>query len=196
MAGPRRRRIPDAERPAPDPDAAMEIAVRFLGTRPRTRWELERRLRRAAATDDVITATLDRLAAMGYVDDTAFARWWVEQRDRHAPRGRRMVEAELRQHGVPRDVLELLRGEELAEPVLDVDTLPGNEAQRARAALDRHLKGRPMPPDPKARQRIGAFLMRRGFDPETVRSAIREVAAESTPGGSTAEPDGVGDEGP
>ena len=55
----------------------MEIAIRFLGTRPRTRWELERRLRRAAATDEVITATLDRLAAMGYVDDTAFARWWA-----------------------------------------------------------------------------------------------------------------------
>ena len=174
----------------------MEIAVRFLSTRPRTRLELERRLRRAAATDEVITATLDRLAAMGYVDDTAFARWWAEQRDRHAPRGRRMVEAELRQHGVPREVLESLRGEELVEPVLDADSLSGGEAERARTVLDRHLKGRPIPPDLKARQRIGAFLMRRGFDPETVRAAIREAAAESTPGGSTAEPDGVGDEGP
>jgi regulatory protein len=174
----------------------MEIAVRFLGTRPRTRWELERRLRRAAASDDVITATLDRLAAMGYVDDTAFARWWAEQRDRHAPRGRRMVEAELRQHGVPRDVLESLRGEELAEPALDVEALPASEPERARAALERHLKGRSLPTDSKARQRIGAFLMRRGFDPETVRAALRSAATESTPGGSTAEPDGFRDEGP
>lgn len=196
MPGRRRRRIPDTERPAPDPDAAMEIAVRFLGTRPRTRWELERRLRRAAASDDVLTATLDRLAAMGYVDDTAFARWWAEQRDRHAPRGRRMVEAELRQHGVPRDVLESLRGEELAEPALDVEALPASEPERARAALERHLKGRPLPADSKARQRIGAFLMRRGFDPETVRAALRSAPTESTPGGSTAEPDGLRDEGP
>jgi regulatory protein len=196
MAGRRRRRIPDAERPAPDPDAAMEIAVRFLGARPRTRWELERRLRRAAAADDVITVTLDRLAAMGYVDDIAFARWWAEQRDRHAPRGRRMVEAELRQHGVPRDILESLRGEELAEPALDAEALPASESERARAALDRHLKGRPVPGEFKARQRIGAFLMRRGFDPEIVRVAIRAAAAESTPPRSTAEPDGLGDEGP
>lgn len=174
----------------------MEIAVRFLGTRPRTRWELERRLRRAAASDDVISATLDRLAAMGYVDDIAFARWWADQRDRHAPRGRRMVEAELRQHGVPRDILESLRGEEPAEPALDVEALPASEAERAQAALERHLKGRPMPADDKARQRIGAFLMRRGFDPETVRATLRRAAAESTPGGSTPEPDGFGDEGP
>ena len=174
----------------------MEIAVRFLGSRPRTRWELERRLRRAAAEADVIAATLDRLAAMGYVDDVAFARWWAEQRDRHAPRGRRMVEAELRQHGVPRDVLERMRGSELAEPALDAEALPATELERARAALDRHMKGRPLPSDHKARQRLGAFLVRRGFDPETVRTTLRMAAAESTPGGSTADPDGFGDEGP
>ncbi len=174
----------------------MEIAIRFLGTRSRTRWELERRLRRAAASDDVITATLDRLAGMGYVDDTAFARWWAEQRDRHAPRGRRMVEAELHQHGVPRDILESLRGQELAEPALDAEGLPVSEAERALTALERHLRGRPMPTELKPRQRIGAFLMRRGFDPGTVRAAIRAATAESTTGGSTAEPDGLGDEGP
>jgi len=163
------------ERPAPDGDAAMEIAAHYLGTRPRTRWELERRLRRAAASDEVIADTLDRLAAIGYVDDTAFTRWWAEQRDRHAPRGRRMVEAELRQRGVPRDVLESLRGSELSEPGPD-EILPSTEADRAQAALQRHLKGRPLPDDAKARQRVGAFLMRRGFDPEAVRATLRAAA--------------------
>jgi len=174
----------------------MEIAAHFLGTRPRTRWELERRLRRAGAVDETIAATLNRLQVMGYVNDTAFARWWAEQRDRHAPRGRRMVEAELRQHGVPREVLEQLRGSEIAEPALDGEALPGSEPERARLALERHLKGRPLPSDMKARQRVGAFLMRRGFDPETVRATLRAAAAESTPGGSTPDPDGFGDEGP
>ena len=174
----------------------MEIAAHFLGTRPRTRWELERRLRRAGAVDETIAATLNRLQVMGYVNDTAFARWWAEQRDRHAPRGRRMVEAELRQHGVPREILEQLRGSEIAEPALDGEALPGSEPERARLALERHLKGRPLPSDMKARQRVGAFLMRRGFDPETARATLRAAAAESTPGGSTPDPDGFGDEGP
>jgi SOS response regulatory protein OraA/RecX len=107
-----------------------------------------------------------------------------------------VVEAELRQHGVPREVLEVLRGGELSEPVLDGETLPSSEAERARAALDRHLRGRVLPSDVKGRQRLGAFLVRRGFDPETVRATLRNAAAESTPGGSTAEPDGFRDEGP
>jgi regulatory protein len=154
----------------------MEIAARYLATRPRTRWELQRRLRRAGASDAVIEATLGRLATLGYVDDAGFARWWAEQRDRHSPRGRRLVEAELRQRGVPRDVLEELRGAEMAEPVLDAEGLPASEAERARIALDRHLRGRPLPTDRQALQRIGMFLVRRGFDPDTVRSTMRAAA--------------------
>ena len=47
-----RRRKAVAE--PPDPTAAMEIAVGYLGTRPRTRWETERRLRRAGTPEPVI----------------------------------------------------------------------------------------------------------------------------------------------
>lgn len=158
----------------------MEIAAHFLGTRPRTRRELQLRLRRAGAAEEVIDGTLERLERLGYVDDLAFARWWAEQRDRHAPRGRRMVEAELRQHGVPRDVLEELRGRELAEPTLDAEGLPTSEAERAAAALAAHLRGRPLPVDPRAVQRLGAFLMRRGFDPETVRAALRAAGDDDS----------------
>jgi regulatory protein len=155
----------------------MEIAVRYLATRPRTRWELERRLRRTGATDAVVATTLDGLAALGYVDDAAFARWWAEERDRHAPRGRRLIEAELRQRGVPRDVLDLLRHGEAAEPAADDPGLPATEAERASLALERHLRGRPMPEDPKAIQRLGMFLVRRGFDPETVRATLRAAGS-------------------
>jgi regulatory protein len=152
----------------------MEIAVRFLGTRPRTRWELERRLRRAGVGEPIAEATLDRLAEIGYVDDAAFARWWGEQRDRHAPRGRRLIEGELRRSGVPREVIEAYREEHASpERAPEDESLPGTEADRAREALERHLRGRPLPTDARALQRIGMFLMRRGFDPETVRSTIR-----------------------
>lgn len=162
----------------PDATAAMEMAVRYLGTRPRTRWELDRRLRRAGVGDSVVDATLERLAEIGYVDDAAFARWWGDQRDRHAPRGLRMIEAELRQHGVGREVIEAYRAEHAApERVPEDRALPGSEVERAREALERHLRGRPLPADARALQRVGMFLMRRGFDPETVRATIREAGS-------------------
>jgi len=179
MSGRRSRRSgPPSERAAPDAEAALEIAARYLGTRPRTRRELELRLRRAGADDGVIVATMARLETMGLVDDVAFTHWWAEQRDRHAPRGRRMVEAELRQRGVPRDVLEALRGDELAAPAPDVESVPATELERAAVALARHLRGRPLPVERAAIQRIGGFLMRRGFDAETVRSALRAAGRD------------------
>lgn len=154
----------------------MEIAARFLGTRPRTRWELDRRLRRAGASAEVIEATLERLTGLGYVDDVAFARYWQEQRDRHAPRGRRLVEAELRQRGVTRETLGAL-DEDIGRPPTD-EILPETEAERARIALGRHLRGRPLPTEARALQRLGMFLMRRGFDAETVRSTLRHAGAD------------------
>jgi SOS response regulatory protein OraA/RecX len=87
-----------------------------------------------------------------------------------------MVEAELRQRGVPREVIEELRGSEIAEPAFPDERLPQSEAERARLALQRHLRGRQLPEDRRAVQRIGMFLVRRGFDPETVRTTLREAA--------------------
>ena len=161
----------------------MELAARFLATRPRSRWEVERRLKRGDAPPEVIERTVERLAELGLVDDLAFSRWWLEQRDRHAPRGRRMLEAELRQHGIGRETIERLR-DELAETAVEVgpaavldEELPHTEGERAAAALAGHLRGRPIPDDPRAQQRLGMYLVRRGFDPETARTAIRAATS-------------------
>jgi regulatory protein len=170
-----------AKEPKPPPNAeqAFEIAGRFLGTRPRSRWEVEQRLRRAGAAEDVVAATLERLERIGFVDDLAFSRWWVEQRDRHAPRGRFALETELRAKRIPPAIIAVLRdAPDHEQPVTD--------DERAAAALDRHLKGRPVPEDPKALQRLGMFLVRRGFEPATARRSIQAAIAESTRAESTA----------
>ena len=139
---------------------------------------MERRLRRAGASDEVVDATLGKLSELGYVDDAAFVAWWAEQRDRHAPRGRRLVEAELRQRGIGREVIEAFRhGAQPTDRGPQDSLLPSSEAERAAAALAGHLRGRPLPTDRKALQRIGMFLVRRGFDPETARAAIRAAGA-------------------
>ncbi len=163
-------RVAKEPKPPPNAEQAFEIAGRFLGTRPRSRWEVEQRLRKAGTTDEVMAVTLARLERIGFVDDVAFARWWVEQRDRHAPRGRMALETELRAKRIPPAIIAGLRE-------VPADEEPISEDDRADAALERHLKGRPLPDDPKALQRVGMFLVRRGFDPATARAALRRRGA-------------------
>lgn len=171
-----------ADEPAERP-SALDVAVRFLGTRPRSRWEVERRLARDGFDAIEIGAALERLTELGHLDDAAFARWWGEQRDRHHPRGRRMIEAELRQRGVSRDVIEAYRAEHAApERAPEDEGLPGTEEDRAMVALESHMRGRPYPEDEGARRRLGMFLVRRGFDSDTVRNVLRTAAAGALDG--------------
>lgn len=184
-----RRRRAAASPAAPGPELALEIATRFLATRPRSRWEVERRLVRAGTDEETRRSTLERLAQLGLLDDTAFARWWVEQRDRHAPRGQRMIEAELRQHGIGQDVIAILR-EDWASPSgsggQEGTATGGSEPEipflgdeeRAQISLTHHLRGRPLPTDAKALQRLAMYLVRRGFTPEAARTALRVAEAE------------------
>ena len=59
------------------------------------------------------------------------------------------------------------------------ESLPETELERARVALSGHLRGRRLPEDRKALQRIGMFLMRRCFDAETVRAVLRQAGRDT-----------------
>jgi len=93
-----------------------------------------------------------------------------------------MIEAELRQHRVAREAIEQLRDEmpaALGDVADEDDVMSLTEEQRAERALHQHLRGRALPDEPKAVQRIGMFLVRRGFAPDVVRSTLRSFGAES-----------------
>src|SRR5438093_8782426 len=83
-----------------------ENALRFLSYRPRSEREVELRLRKKGHTPEQIAIVLDRLRKHGYVDDLEFARFWVGNRMSFSPRGPRLLRSELRQKGVPQEVVD------------------------------------------------------------------------------------------
>ena len=129
-----RRRAAGRRRPASPRTARRRwrSPPAILATRPRTRWEVQRRLQRAGADDGVVTATLERLAASGTWTTGPLSAGGLEQRDRHAPRGRRLIEAELRQRGIGREAIEALRESwERPERTPDAQALPATDLERA-----------------------------------------------------------------
>lgn len=152
---------------------AISAALRLLSYRPRSETELRQRLARRGAPPALVESTIDRLRELGLVDDAAFARAWVESRERASPRGQRLLRQELRAKGVNSDA-----SRELVEVVDEAEA-----ALRASARRAASLSGLPQA---EFRRRLGDFLHRRGFDYETIRLTVErrwlELAGERDEG--------------
>lgn len=152
---------------------AREIALRRLESRDRTRAELAVTLRDRETPDTVAAAVLDRLTEIGLVDDTRFARTWVETRQRTRGLAGPALSAELRQRGVSDDVV--------AEAVQAVD--PETEERTAlELARVRVARTRGLAPEVVTR-RVAGQLARRGYSAglafRAVRTAVTEVGPEA-----------------
>src|SRR5918993_5350028 len=89
-----------------DPAVVLEAAARFLEARSRSVHEVRRRLTSAGYRTDLVDGAIDRMTELGMLDDEAFARAWVESRDRARPRGERAIREELRTKGLDRGVVD------------------------------------------------------------------------------------------
>lgn len=142
---------------------AQERALRLLEVRPRSRFELEQRLRRAGFEQATVAEALGRLERVDLVDDDAFAQFWVEQRLAFRPRSRRALRYELRRQGI---------SDEAAEGALEgVD-----DAEAAATLVEKHLERRDPGRDRESlREELYALLRRRGFGYGTVKEVLNRL---------------------
>ncbi len=146
---------------ADDMEKAREKALRFLGNRPRSEWEVRQNLQKAGHEAGTIDRVLERLRGVGLVDDAAFVRYWLDNRAQFKPKGALALRQELRRKGVEREVIDAVLAE--SEHADDNAAL---RSALAKADRYRHL------PRPEFAQKLGAYLARRGFDYGTVREAV------------------------
>ena len=158
-----------------DPAAVMDAAAAFLAVRPRSVAETRRRLRHLGYREALVEQVVTHLVEMGYLDDAAFARAWLESRDRARPRGEAALRRELTLKGVAHDVVAdaLEERDALAERDHVSASRPADLAAAGRL-LERKATALSREPDQRKRHaKAYALLARNGFDPEI----CREVAA-------------------
>jgi regulatory protein len=187
------------------PYRARERAVRLLGLRDRSRREIDARLRQAGFAPEVVAATLDWLAGLGYVDDGRFARTYAAEKQRSGW-GPRRIRSELAAKGVERSIVEEVvapwerpESEAALEPEGGDDGPPpaGAETDRrgggvpAAEAMARRRFGGQFRTDPAAAERrLAGFLARRGYGWETIARVARTLREEA----GAQEGEGVGSE--
>jgi len=152
-AAPRREPTPAEQR-----EALQMYAFRALGQRALSEAELRRRMARRSEDTELIEAVLTRLRELGFLSDEQVAQ--AEARRRGVGTGR--VRQKLRQRGVGSEVIE--------EALAARD--PDDEAEDARALLDRRWSSFQRAADPQ--KRAFDFLMRRGYSSRLIWPLLRE----------------------
>lgn len=149
----------EALRDADEFERARERALNYLSYRPRSAAELERYLLKHSFSETAVADVLHRLSEVGLVDDEAFARYWVENRARFRPKGKRVLVQELRQKGIASRVIE--------EALADYDETAA--AERVAEAQARRLSN--LPPN-LFHRRLWARMARRGFSSDIIREVL------------------------
>ena len=163
-----------AEGPDADPESvARRILLDQLTGRARSRKELSDKLASRHVPDDVAATLLDRFEEVGLVDDGAFARTWVSQRQSAVGGGKglapRALAQELRRKGVD---------DETAREVLD-ELEPGEEEASARELVRRKLRTLTRVDDQTATRRLVGMLARKGYGSGLAFSVVKDELASA-----------------
>jgi regulatory protein len=150
-------------------EVAYLHALRLIDYHPRTGAEISARLVKKGYPDEVIQQTIERLRANNLLDDPAFARSWVENQSAFRPRSQRALAFELRRKGIADDVIAQSLEEMPAEE--DLAYQAGKKQSRRLENLDRNT----------FRNKLSAFLARRGFSYGTITPVVSRIWSELHP---------------
>jgi regulatory protein len=144
----------------------VNASLRFVSYRPRSEKEftdfLTKKLTKWKVSGGVlIKKVIQRMRELGYVDDRAFAVWWVMQRADFKPKGRRFVAMELTRKGISRDLIEEVGG---------FDEFAG-----AKKAIEKKIVLWARKPVIEQKKKMYTFLTQRGFSSGTIGKIIDEV---------------------
>jgi regulatory protein len=157
---------PAAEDREPEPeDVARAIVLKQLAMAPRSRQQLAEKLRQRGCPPEVSTRVLDRMEAVGLVDDEAYAQMVV--RSKQATRGlaKRALVHELRDKGVDDATIDDALGSIDAESERALAEQVAQKTLRRLAGLDPQVQAR----------RLAGVLGRKGYPPSVVYAVVRDA---------------------
>jgi len=142
----------------------LDKTYRLISLRPRSEKEIKDYLKKKKAPPKLSIWVIKKLKKQKIIDDNIFASWWVEQRSTFRPRGKFGLTMELRQKGVDEKIIKKIVEEKV------------NELPLAKKLAQKKLKSYKNLPRKEFYQKMSAFLARRGFSWQTIKTVIDEIA--------------------
>lgn len=149
-----------------DYDFFFNQALKFLSFRPRSRAEVEAYLNKKGVSAENLAKILQRLTELDFLNDEAFARWWIAHRRGDRPRGQRLIGLELRRKGVTKELTDKL----LAESVKEIDELSlATKMAAKKLAKIQNLS------EEEIKRKLFTALAGRGFSSEVIQETVAKI---------------------
>lgn len=144
---------------------ALNHAVSLLARRPYSRKELLTRLLHLKYTEEVADLVIFKLEQERLIDDQAFCEQWIRFR-RERKLGPALIRRELKMKGISDDMIQKTMDETDSEADSDNAVILAKKAWK-RIRADEDIR--------KSRQKITAFLVRKGYSWDTAYSACKKA---------------------
>jgi regulatory protein len=161
-----------------DVEGARRVALRMLGTRPRSVQEMLRKLRQRGLNPSAVAEVVGRLEEQGLLDDRQFAEHFARVRSAKG-HGRGRLLSDLIGRGVERRVAEGAIDRVLAAEGVD-------DVAMARALAEKRIRQLGDLPRDVLFRRVAAYLIRRGYQGTAVRDILSDVLSGPLEQGNTA----------
>ena len=146
-------------------EKAKEYVFLLFKFRPRTEREIFARLKKKNFSDDIIGQTIFFLKEKGFINDSDFAKIWIDSRIKK-PLGLRRIKQELQLKGIDKEIIDK-RLEEIKKEY--------REEEIVRRVLTQKLKALQGVEPSKIKARLYGYLLRRGFSPDVVTGLLQQI---------------------
>lgn len=134
---------------------ATDRLYRYIGIRPRSEKEVKDHFK-----DDKL---VEKAKSLNLINDLDFAKWWVEQRQTFRPKGKILLKIELKQKGIS------------DETINEVLSNFSSDDKQILSLAQKKISRYKNLPILEQKQKLLAFLLRRGFDFDEAKSTVDYV---------------------
>ncbi len=146
------------------PERGRLRAMHLLEQMDRTEYQLRQKLQQSSYPQEIIDDAIAYVKSYHYIDDLRYASCYL--RDHAAGRSIRLMQQELYQKGVDKATVE-----QALEESREQEDFPDEEDQIRSLLVKKHYDAAAS--DPKERQRIYAFLARRGYSASAIHRVMQ-----------------------
>jgi len=144
-------------------DKFYNKALHFLSFRPRSEKEIRDYLKKNKSDEETTLLIIEKLKDYKFLDDLEFSRRWLEQRTKINLKSKRIIELELKQKGITKEIID------------EIKIKANDDKEIALKLAEKRFERFKNEPRQKQYEKMFRFLSSKGFDYDTIKQVVDRI---------------------